>query len=193
LECSFQVLRMFLEEQEQVPWDALRYVVGQINYGGRVTDDLDRRCLMSILQKFFTPEILTDSYAFSPSGHYYAPGTGPYNSYVQYIESLPLAADPEIFGMHENANLTFQRNSSTNIVNTILSIQPREIVSSSGVSSDSIVSAMALDMEEKMPHLLDRKKAGPETFKLTAAGVMDSLGTVLSQEIDRRDPARDSR
>lgn len=186
LETSMEYLKMFTLEQETVPWDALRYIVGQINYGGRVTDDLDRRCLMNILGKFFTPEILEESYMFSPSKIYYAPQQGNLGSYINYIESLPLAADPEIFGMHENANLTFQRNSSNAIVSTILSIQPREIVSASGVSSDTIVASIALDMEERMPHLLDRKKAGPETFKVSnITGVMDSLGTVLSQEIDR--------
>ncbi len=50
LECSMMTLRMFLTEQANIPWPALEYVVGQINYGGRVTDDLDRRCLMSILR-----------------------------------------------------------------------------------------------------------------------------------------------
>ena len=28
--------------------------------------------------------------------------------YKNYIENLPLNDDPEIFGMHENANLAFQ-------------------------------------------------------------------------------------
>lgn len=185
LEISIQVIRMFLEERDIVPWDALRYVVGQINYGGRVTDDLDRRCLMSILGKFFTPDILQDAYRFSPSGDYFAPPAGPLANYVQYIDSLPATADPEIFGLNENAMLTNQRNLSTVMLSTVLSIQPREIVSASGVSSDTIVASIALDLEERMPPLLDRKKAGADTFKITAAGVMDSLGTVLSQEIDR--------
>ncbi len=65
LEAAMQVLRNFLEGNEDIPWDALRYVCGQINYGGRVTDDWDRRCLLSILGKFYTPEIVTDdSYRF---------------------------------------------------------------------------------------------------------------------------------
>lgn len=41
LDTSTQVLRMFLEEQEEIPWDALRYVCGEINYGGRVTGHID--------------------------------------------------------------------------------------------------------------------------------------------------------
>ena len=89
LETSQQVLRMFLEEQQEIPWDALRYVCGQINYGGRVTDDWDRRCLMSILGKFYDPVILEESYCFSKSGLYRAPPCGHLASYIDYIAALP--------------------------------------------------------------------------------------------------------
>lgn len=68
LECSAMTLRMFLSEQENIPWPALEYVIGQINYGGRVTDDLDRRCLMSVLRQYITPRVLDDDYKFTPSG-----------------------------------------------------------------------------------------------------------------------------
>ena len=67
------MLRMFLDEQEDIPWDAMIYVTGHINYGGRVTDDWDRTCLLSILKKFYTSDIFEDTYRFSESGIYYAP------------------------------------------------------------------------------------------------------------------------
>jgi dynein heavy chain len=140
---------------------------------------------MAILDKFFSPSILDDTYTFSASGIYFAPPEGGLSDYVGYLESLPLEADPEIFGMHENANLTFQNNSSSRLVATILSIQPREMASASGVSSDTVVSTLALEMEERMPNLLDAKKAGAETFKMTSMGILESLGTVLVQEMER--------
>lgn len=59
---------------EQVPWAAMEYVVGQINYGGHVTDDMDRRCLMSTLRQFVTPHVMDDDFCYTPaSGTYHAP------------------------------------------------------------------------------------------------------------------------
>jgi len=34
LETSITMLKLFLDEQEEIPWDALTYVTGHINYGG---------------------------------------------------------------------------------------------------------------------------------------------------------------
>ena len=49
---------------------------------------------------------------FSDSGTYYAPAKGDYESYVDYIRDLPLIPHPEVFGLHENADITKEvRNS----------------------------------------------------------------------------------
>lgn len=108
LECSVMTVKMFLDEQEKIPWPALEYVIGQINYGGRVTDDLDRGCIMSILRKYITSRVLDDEYNFTPSGTYFAPSEGSLESYREYLHSLPANEAPEVFGMHLNANITFQ-------------------------------------------------------------------------------------
>ena len=49
----------------------LKYTAGHINYGGRVTDDWDRRCLMNIVNSFYSPDTLSDEYKFSESGVYH--------------------------------------------------------------------------------------------------------------------------
>ena len=78
---------MFINEYESIPFDALTYMTGQCNYGGRVTDDWDRRCLMNILSNFYTTEVVTDArYAFSSSGTYYAPPKAEYEDYVEFIK-----------------------------------------------------------------------------------------------------------
>lgn len=35
LECSSSTINMFLSSQDTIPWEALEYVIGQLNYGGR--------------------------------------------------------------------------------------------------------------------------------------------------------------
>lgn len=47
-------MKMLLKENDDIPWDSLLFVSGHINYGGRVTDDWDRRCLITILRNFYT-------------------------------------------------------------------------------------------------------------------------------------------
>lgn len=48
-------------------------MVAEANYGGRVTDDKDRRLIKTILLDFYTENILDDNYKFSESGIYFAP------------------------------------------------------------------------------------------------------------------------
>ena len=49
LSTSVAMLQNFLKENEEIPWDSIKFMNGQINYGGRVTDDNDRVLLMTTL------------------------------------------------------------------------------------------------------------------------------------------------
>ena len=62
LDTTTTVMKMLLEDQDQIPWDSMLFVSGHINYGGRVTDDWDRRTLITLLKKFYTPEVLKPTY-----------------------------------------------------------------------------------------------------------------------------------
>ena len=80
---------MFINEYDDVPYDAISYLTGECNYGGRVTDDRDRRTLMTILEDFYCSAVVKDpKYKFSPSGNYYAPPKGEYDDYVEFIKVI---------------------------------------------------------------------------------------------------------
>ncbi len=139
VETSLTMLKLFLDEQEEIPWEALVFVTGHINYGGRVTDDNDRRCLLATLIKYYCVENLEDGYMYSDSGLYYAPAFGDLQSYKNYIEGLPLQDGPEVFGLHENANISYQKNESDSTIETVLSIQSRISTGAGGLTPDQIV------------------------------------------------------
>lgn len=178
------MLKLFLDEQDEIPWDALVYVTGHINYGGRVTDDNDRRCLLVTLQKYYCIENLEDGYTYSDSGNYYAPTFGNLQSYRDYIETLPIQDGPEVFGLHENANISYQKQESDNTVATVLSIQSRIASGSGGMTPDQMVLAKVKQLLDELPEILDREIGKKEQFKQTN-GLLPSLTTVLVQEMEK--------
>lgn len=78
---------MFLNDYpDKTPFDALKYLTGECNYGGRVTDDKDRRLIMTILEDYYTEKAFDDNYKYSPSGIYFVPPYTDYEGYQEYIK-----------------------------------------------------------------------------------------------------------
>ncbi|XP_057699654.1 dynein axonemal heavy chain 6 isoform X1 [Corythoichthys intestinalis] len=183
-ECALLNLNLYCKDAT-IPWDALTYITSEITYGGRVTDSWDQRCLRTVLKGFFSPKTLGPCYTFSPSGVYYAPELDTLDLYIGYIETLPIIDDPEVFGMHENANLAFQRQETNNLINTILDVNPRSSAQLGGKSNDEIVCELAEAILAKLPERLDMDEALESLFERDDNGRVNSLTTVLGQEADR--------
>jgi dynein heavy chain len=154
VEVSMAILRNILLEYKTIPWEALTYLTGEITFGGRVTDEWDRRTLKSILSRFYTPLILDDNYMFSQSRIYYAPADGDILSFKTYIDALPLSEEPSIFGMHENANISYQLQEARKLIRTVLEVQPRLVSVGAGVSSEDLVSEMCSAILSEWPEPL---------------------------------------
>ncbi|XP_031370421.1 dynein heavy chain 6, axonemal isoform X2 [Apis dorsata] len=183
-ECCLQNLKLFCIS-EHIPWNALTYTTGEITYGGRVTDSWDLRCMKTILTIFFSPKTLTLNYIYSPSGKYYCPVYKTLQEYKDFIETFSIIDDPEIFGMHENANIAYQLRETHFILKTILEVQPQEITSDEDKSTSDIIHDLAEMINEKIQLKIDPKKCNPEHLKRDSAGRLPSLTIVLLQEVDR--------
>ncbi len=62
---------------QEVQFEALRYLTGECNYGGRVTDGWDRRTLMTVVNRAYCPELLSDAnFSFDDKGLYKVPPDG---------------------------------------------------------------------------------------------------------------------
>uniref|UniRef100_A0A8B9DQE6 Dynein axonemal heavy chain 3 n=1 Tax=Anser cygnoides TaxID=8845 RepID=A0A8B9DQE6_ANSCY len=180
LRISMRQIQMFLNEYEEIPFEALTYLTGECNYGGRVTDDKDRRLLLSLLSVFYSKDIEQDKYMLAPGDDYYIPPHGPYESYIEYLRNLPITTHPEVFGLHENADITKDNQETNQLFSGVLLTLPRE-AGGGGKSPQKTVEDLAQDILTKLPNDFDVK----EVMKIYPVLYEESMNTVLRQELIR--------
>jgi dynein heavy chain len=183
LDISQSQLELFLDTYDDVPYQVLCHMTSVVNYGGRVTDDKDMRTSEIILDAFFNPKVMSDDYKFSKSGTYVSfkcNEDAPYDSYCEHIESLPINPDPEVFGMHDNANITCAQTETYANFDIILSLQPR-VAAGSGKSREELIGDSAADIEARIRELYNVQAIAmmyPVTYD-------ESMNTVLVQELQK--------
>ncbi|CAG11277.1 unnamed protein product, partial [Tetraodon nigroviridis] len=182
LHISIQQLQLFINEYEEVPFEAISYLTGECNYGGRVTDDWDRRLLLTILADFYNKEIIEiPHYSFSPSGKYCAPPKSTYEEYIEYIKELPVDQHPEVFGMHENVDISKDLQQTKLLFDSLLLTQGGGAKGGTSSGSDNTLYDIANDIITKLPPNFDIEAAllkFPVQYE-------ESMNTVLVQEMER--------
>ncbi|KAF7282405.1 hypothetical protein GWI33_002719 [Rhynchophorus ferrugineus] len=178
---SVQQLQMFINESEN-PFEALSYLIGECNYGGRVTDDWDRRLIVTILYDFLNPELVSNMrYAFSTAGGCYGlPEKNDYSTYISHIHALPQLHPPEVFGLHTNAGITRDLQDSKMLLGSVLKAYG-ESSGGGGGDSDKYIMMLCSDILSKIPDVFDLATAHAKY----PVEYSESMNTVLVQEMER--------
>ncbi|TPX31992.1 hypothetical protein SmJEL517_g04802 [Synchytrium microbalum] len=182
------ILRTYLNKslgniENKIPWTTLRYLIGETIYGGRVTDDYDRRVLMTYLDEYLG-EFLFDNFqpfAFFANNkvtYNIPPGTSR-DTYLNAIEELPLTNSPEVFGLHPDAEIGYLIDSVRSMWSQLTSLQPRTMDGVGGISREEFIGGIAKDIQARLPIPYDISKIQKE-FK-----VPSPTQVVLLQELER--------
>ncbi|XP_061694561.1 dynein axonemal heavy chain 11 [Syngnathoides biaculeatus] len=144
LTISVNVLYNYLEANTQVPWEDLRYLFGEIMYGGHITDDWDRRLCRTYLEEYMQPNQFDRKLALAPG--FVVPSNVDYQGYHNFIDEMLPHESPVHYGLHPNAEIDFLTVTSDNVFHTLLELQSPDTVMGEGTSGT---------LEEKVKTVLD--------------------------------------
>merc|ERR1719247_2661470 len=95
---SAMVASNYLEANPKVPWDDLRYIFGEIMYGGHVTDHYDRILVANYLNAYLCDD-LVEGFEIFP-GCRTPQNSGNAKDILEHIDTAFPQESPTAFGMH---------------------------------------------------------------------------------------------
>ena len=144
------VLHNYLSKYDQIPYDDLRYIYGEIMYGGHITDNWDRRTCATYLKVLIKTEIVQPTFQLAPHFKSPDPAKNDYEAYRQYIETKLPIETPLMFGMHPNAEIGYLTQQCDTIFTTIMEITGSTSGSSSGKKEQG-VQALVMELKSRTP------------------------------------------
>jgi len=190
LEASAMYLRNHMTEVEMKKghpnWSAIVYMVCEVQYGGRITDTLDRVLFATYGLQLLTPKIFDPAFEFSPG--YKVMKFGNLPQYHEAIETMKDEDHPNVFGMHGNADLTYRTKITKEMLETIVDVQPKDSGGGDGgPTRDEVVLAQSARMLKDMPAAYNPVTVKKQIEKLNggATAAPKPLNIHLKQEVDR--------
>ncbi|GET87016.1 dynein heavy chain, putative [Leishmania tarentolae] len=150
LTTCMEVAANYIEDRPKVPWEDLRYVFGEIMYGGHITDDWDRVLCMAYLQSFLIPDCC-DGLQLAPGVAVPAPAS--YQEYMQWLttsDNFPTES-PLLYGLHPNAEINYRTMQADVLFKTINELQPKKHSGGDMLSPQDIVQQKIDEIRERLP------------------------------------------
>lgn len=133
-----------------ISWRAIRYMICDVQYGGRITDDLDREMFWTYGELWLTERVFNEKdYNFNSISEfpYQIPDHPELKNYHDYIQTFPEKDSPVIFGLNVSADLTFRLAESQSMINTLIDTMPKEGGGGSGrTKEDEVRDKLELDL-----------------------------------------------
>ena len=157
----------------KIPWDDLKYIFGQIMYGGHIVDDWDRILCSAYLDNLMNDGLLDEAELFpfveGKSTSFKCPPPLTHEKYIEHIETECPLETPLAYGMDPNAEIDFRTQQCIELFRLLQEIQPREAGSGGGGGSG---------LQEKVQEFMSRvsEEAQLDQAKLNTDDIASKLG-----------------
>jgi dynein heavy chain len=109
------------KDSKVVPWQDLRYIFGEIMYGGHITDAWDRRTNNTYLSVYLKPDIMKGC-ELGPGFPVPDVGAATFDSIMDYFNTSLPKESPPMFGLHPNAEIGYLTAFQDDIFKAIISL-----------------------------------------------------------------------
>uniref|UniRef100_A0A3P8YHI3 Cytoplasmic dynein 1 heavy chain 1 n=1 Tax=Esox lucius TaxID=8010 RepID=A0A3P8YHI3_ESOLU len=115
---------------DKIPWAALKTLMAQSIYGGRIDNDFDQRLLNTFLDRIFTTSSFDSEFklAFKVDGHkdIKMPDGIRREEFMHWVELLPDTQTPSWLGLPSNAEMVLLTTQGTDMMGKMLKMQMLE-------------------------------------------------------------------
>eukprot|EP01029_Cantina_marsupialis_P005375 TRINITY_DN157_c1_g2_i1.p1 TRINITY_DN157_c1_g2~~TRINITY_DN157_c1_g2_i1.p1 ORF type:complete len:3733 (+),score=1529.44 TRINITY_DN157_c1_g2_i1:1436-11200(+) len=186
---------MFLEKHlyaGNISWPTVQYMVSEVQYGGKITDDLDRRLFNTYASLWVSPAVLDPEFSYNPSDplnpipqnfQYLVKDSIEVEHVRTYTSSFPDIDSPELYGLHPNADLTFRVKEVNSMLDTMGETQPKQGGGDVGMSLEDMVIEKSTELLSQLPDDFKEEEYKARIRKL--GGMEVPLNIFLFQEIQR--------
>lgn len=175
--------QMFLNVYESIPYNALRYLIAECNYGGRISDKSDRLTMSMILEHFINENVVNDlRYKFGEDDIYILPRKSEHREMVRYIqENIPTRPNPEVYGLNPNAGIKRELEVSSSLLESMVMATTIKHLIQDAMDNGNGVTPKLTEILKHLPigfNLEDAKQRYPVSFE-------NVMNTILIQEMER--------
>ena len=147
---------------KQIPWDAIRTIIHQSMYGGKIDNEYDMKILESLVNLYFNEKTYDFNYPlFKTSSENQAnvlkiPDKTTNSGFIEWINSLPNVESPEWSGLPNNAEKLVRETASNRFITEMNKIQgvEDEELGSSETAGKKTQASWLIAVQEKSTKLL---------------------------------------
>ena len=147
---------------KQIPWDAIRTIIHQSMYGGKIDNEYDMKILESLVNLYFNEKAYSFNYPlFKTSSENQdnvlkVPGGTTNAGFIEWINSIPNVESPEWSGLPNNAEKLVRETASNRFItemNKIQGIEDEGVGSTEG-QGKSTQASWLISVQDKSTKLL---------------------------------------